>query len=152
VYQHTLLFAWVQSCKYVIIITEGVSGVWRLVEYKTWHNGRIARYYDNLGEKNAMNFRIDADFFENEQTDHPIRVEVTHHDEGIGEWELLYNSPAGQIQAFSVATNGTSEWKKVQIDIPDAEIYGGFQNGADLILKHVSGDDTRFHMIELERL
>jgi len=119
---------------------------------KTWPYGRFARSYDNLGGKNAMHFRLDPDFFEDEQADHSIRVEVTHHDEGIGEWELLYNSPAGPIQAFSVATNGTSEWKKVQIDIPDAKIYGGLQNGADLILKHVSGDDTRFHMIEIERL
>ncbi len=125
---------------------------WWHVGDKAWPYGRFARSFERSSGKNAMYFRVDPKFIEDKQSVQGLRVEVTYFDEGIGEWELLYNSPEGLTQAFTVATGGTSAWKKVQIDISDYIVNGGLYNGADLILQHVSGDDTKFHMIELERL
>ncbi|MFK8082461.1 MAG: hypothetical protein AB8B97_19415 [Granulosicoccus sp.] len=131
---------------------EAESVGWWHVGEKTWPYGRFARSFDRDNGKNAMYFQLDSNFIEDSESTHGIRVEVTYFDDGVGEWELLYNGPEGLTQAYAIATTDSQEWKKVQVDLTDSKINGGLSYGADLILQHIGGDDTKFHMIELERL
>jgi len=126
---------------------------WWHVGSKAWPYGRFARSFQASSGKNAMYFQLDDHFISNKSVRHAVKVSITYFDGGNGMWELLYNDPvAGMQSAVSVACYNTQNWKKAQIEIYDAVLNGGLGKGADFILQHITGSDTKFHMIELDLL
>ena len=43
------------------------------------------------------------------------------------------------------------QWREKTMSVDDAHFPGGLPQRSDLMLRHISGDDTVFHMIELDR-
>ena len=99
-----------------------------------------------------MYFRLDDRFISDKNAPQAVAVSVTYYDEGNGTWEVIYNdSFLGVRTAVTITCGDTPTWKKVQLDLAHAKLDGSLDNGADLILHHVSGSDTKFHMVELDR-
>ena len=129
----------------------GESIGWWHVGSNNWPYGRFARSFQASTGRNAMYFGLDNRFINDKSQAYSIRISVTYYDEGNGTWELLYNDPLiGVRSAVSVTCFNTPTWKKVQLEF-SAILNGGLEKGADLILRRVSGSDTKFHMIELDR-
>jgi len=124
---------------------------WWHVGDKSWPYGRFARSFKTAGGKNAMYFRLDEQFISEKSTPHQVTVSITYFDDGGGSWDLLYSKANAGVQSAAYFTCGyTWSWKKVQIVLPDAMLDNSLQKGADLILRHIDGSDTKFHMIELD--
>ena len=135
---------------YQIDPSGGSIGWWH-VGSNSWPYGLFARSFQASTGRNAMYFGLDNRFIDDKSRAYNIRVSVTYYDEGDGTWELLYKDPLlGVRSAVSVTCFNTPTWKKVQLDFY-AILDGGLEKGADLILRRVSGGDTKFHMIELDR-
>jgi hypothetical protein len=129
----------------------GESIGWWHVGSNSWPYGLFARSFQASTGRNAMYFGLDNRFIYDKSKAHNIRVSVTYYDEGDGTWELLYKDPlVGLRSAVSVTCSNTPTWKKVQLKVY-AVLNGGLEKRADLILRRVSGGDTKFHMIELDR-
>ena len=159
-----------QRSDYVDVFHGGVRGNYHRFLYQIdpamesigwWHvgnnaqspYGRFARSFDSSNNKNALYFRLDDRFISDKSAIHAVRISITYFDQGNGEWELLYNDPVVGIRsAVTVTCNDLSVWKKIQVDLYASVLNGGLDKGADLILAHIGGSDTKFHMIELDPL
>ena len=125
---------------------------WWHVGSNDWPYGRFARSFQSSTGRNAMYFRLDDRFISDKKKAHKVKVSVTYFDEGNGTWRLLFRDPViGVRSAVSVTCDNTARWKKVQLEF-FAVFNNGLGNGADLVLRHVGGSDTKFHMIELDRI
>ena len=157
-----------QRTGYVDVLYGGVRGNYHRFLYQVdphaesigwWHVGSndspyglFARSFQSSSGRTAMYFRLDDRFISRKNAGHPVTVSVTYYDDGNGTWELLYNDPfRGAQTAVTVSCGNTPTWKKVQLGLNKAKLNGGLEKGADLILRHVSGSDTKFHMVELDR-
>jgi hypothetical protein len=112
---------------------------------------RFARGFENSSGKNSLYFKLDPDFY-GDQRPHSMMIHVTYFDKGTGIWSLHYVSPGGIKQVCKVVNTGKGEWMVKNLNIKDALINGKAAKGSDFILKYEDGDDTIFHMIEVERL
>ena len=101
--------------------------------------GRFARAFAHESDKTEMRFELDKAF----QAE-TIVVNVTYLDRGRGAWSLIaLSSPEKRI-----FRNGDSgQWKTVKITMPRKRL-----RDAQLLLNYEGGDDTVFHMIEIERI
>ena len=125
---------------------------WWHVGSNDWPYGRFARSFHSSSGRTAMYFRLDDRFISDKNAPQAVAVSVTYYDEGNGTWEVIYNdSFLGVRTAVTITCGDTPTWKKVRLDLAHAKLDGSLDNGADLILHHVSGSDTKFHMIELDR-
>jgi len=125
---------------------------WWHVGDKTWPYGRFARSFQANSGKNAMYFRLDDRFISDKSANYAVKVSITYMDEGDGTWELLYNDSDSGMRSAAVATcGGTQSWKKLEASVSSAVLDGGLEKGADFILSHISGSDTKFHLIEITR-
>ena len=126
---------------------------WWHVGSNDWPYGCFARSFQVSSGRTAMHFRLDDNFITDKSASHSVRISVIYYDEGDGLWELLYNDAGtGLRSAVSVKCGNTATWKKMEIDLSAAVLNHGLKKGADLILNHISGTDTKFHMIELDHL
>jgi hypothetical protein len=50
-----------------------------------------------------------------------------------------------------VTSQKTHTWKELNVVLKDVRFNQGLKGRSDLILRHVDGSDTVFHMIELFR-
>jgi hypothetical protein len=112
---------------------------------------RFARGFNRRAGQTAMAFRLDARFFGRRDRANPVVIRVVYLDRGRGRWALDYNASAGREVAVEVACADSGEWKEVTVSLRDAFFDMSLPGGADLVLRRVSGGDTVFHMIELER-
>ena len=97
--------------------------------------GRFGRSFEHESGKKQMHFQLDAGF--NAQK---VKVTVTYLDKGTGSWsiglpgkddtKIFQNKNSGGWKTESVTSSGIS----------------------DLVLKYESGDDTTFHLIEVDRI
>ena len=100
--------------------------------------GRFARSFEHKSGKTQMRFELDEAF----QAD-TIVVNVTYLDRGRGAWSLgVLDSPEKEL----FRNTDTGQWKTVKITTPRRRL----QN-AQVLLNYEDGDDTVFHMIEVER-
>ena len=130
----------------------GESIGWWHVGSNMWPYGLFARSFQSSTGRNAMYFRLDGRFISDKSAAHAVKVSVTYYDAGDGTWELLYHDPSvGVRSAVSVTCGNSSNWKKVQLEFV-AILDGGLEKGADLVLRRISGSDTKFHMVELDRV
>ena len=124
---------------------------WWHVGSSKWPYGRFARSFHFESGRAAMYFRLDGRLISDKISARAIAVSVTYYDGGNGTWQLLYNDSIGGLQtAVEVTCTGTDGWQKVQVQLSSAKLNGGLEKGADIILRYVSGDDTKFHMVELD--
>ena len=107
-----------------------------------WHiddsiYGRFGRAFEQKSGKRQMRFQL-HEAFKAEQ----VEVRVTYLDRGKGSWSLgVSGSRTEPIQ-----NSDSGEWKMVTIELPTKQLLG-----AELELSHEGGDDTVFHMVEIER-
>jgi hypothetical protein len=96
--------------------------------------GRFARAFEHAIGKVEMRFKLDEAFKATTAT-----VRVTYFDKGRGSWSLLVDDK----NILNVQNADSGLWKIETIKLSDA---------AELVLNYESGDDTVFHMLEVERI
>lgn len=111
--------------------------------------GRFVRAFKE-DSHNQMYFSLDKNFFQSAEPQ-DVRVAVIYKDSGNGNWELLYNDGQKVASAGRIKNADTDEWVEKVFTIENAVFNGKLDKSADLILKHISGDNTFFHLIELKR-
>jgi hypothetical protein len=97
--------------------------------------GRFARGFEHKSGKTQMRFQLDKNFGAKE-----VKIHITYLDKGTGSWSIGTPGAASDTQ---IQNTNTGEWKTKSIP---------FASPNELIIKHESGDDTNFHLIEVERL
>jgi hypothetical protein len=97
--------------------------------------GRFGRGFEHQSGKKQMRFRLDPTF--NAKT---VKVSVTYLDKGKGNWSI---GQSGQEKVTLVQNTDSGKW------ITKSIISSGFK---ELSLNYVSGDDTLFHLIEVDRI
>jgi hypothetical protein len=124
-----------------------------------WHKGpkehifsRFARGFDHENKKTEMRFRLNEPFFANPSKTQQVKVRVAWLDEGRGKWELEYHNGKSPATAFTIQNMGSSEWKEKEVVLKGAVFSHRLPEKSDLILKYISGDDTAFHILELDRM
>jgi hypothetical protein len=97
--------------------------------------GRFGRAFEHKSGKSLMRFRLDAEFKAT-----GVKVNIIYLDRGTGAWSigLPDNKDATRVQ-----NSDSGEWKTRTVTASGM---------TELVLKHESGDDTIFHMVEIERM
>lgn len=108
-----------------------------------WHvddsiYGRFARSFDHNNGKTQMRFRLDEDFAAD-----PIEIRITYLDRGRGAWSVGTSVSKGKR---IVSKTNSGEWMTETIAAPLSSL-----KKANLVLEYESGDDTVFHMIEIDK-
>ena len=119
-------------CRFLTQIDPGSGdvGLWNIDDSIY---GRFARSFDHASGKTQMRFKLDEAFRAS-----AVRVNVTYFDKGTGSWSIGLPGKSG---GTLVRNTNSSVWKTRTIALNDV---------AELVLKHEAGDDTVFHMIEVE--
>lgn len=99
--------------------------------------GRFARAFEHKSGKTQMHFKLDETFKAK-----AVTVSVTYFDKGTGTWSL---GIPGKTAAKRVQNTGSGLWKLETFSLPGSALD-------ELLLKHEEGDDTVFHMVEIERV
>ena len=121
-----------------------------------WHLDKrpysvFARRFDTASGRTTMTFRLADKFFANPSSANPVTLRVAYLDKGTGAWSLVYATASGEKVAQQITNTDTNEWRDLNLTLPDAVWDHRLPAGGDLALRHVSGDDTTFHIIELAR-
>ena len=112
----------------------GDVGLWNIDESIC---GRFARSFEHKSGKKQMRFRLD-DAFDADM----IEVRITYLDRGNGIWSL---GVSGQPDRNLVRNTDSGAWKSMTVTLSRAVL-----RDAELLLKYHRGDDTVFHMLEIE--
>jgi hypothetical protein len=96
--------------------------------------GRFGRAFEQKSGKTQMRFQLDPGFNARE-----VKVNVTYLDKGTGSWSIALPGKDGTTR---VQNTNSGEWKTKTVTLAGI---------TELVLKHESGDDTVFHLIEVER-
>ena len=115
-----------------IAIGTGDVGYWNIDESIY---GRFGRGFEHQSGKKQMRFCLDPTF--NAKT---VKVSVTYLDKGKGNWSI---GQSGQEKVTLVQNTDSGKW------ITKSITSSGF---SELSLNYVSGDDTLFHLIEVDRI
>lgn len=115
-----------------IAVGTGDVGYWNIDESIY---GRFGRAFEHQSGKKQMRFRLDPNF--NAKT---VKVSVTYLDRGKGVWSIAQSS---QEKVTLVQNTDSGKWITKSIK---STIF------SELSLNYVSGDDTLFHLIEVDRL
>jgi hypothetical protein len=119
-----------------------------------WRVGPVTHpYHQWAREFNAarspMRLQLDATFAGSLSGD--LRMYVRYFDEGSGSWRLTYSSVDNPNKtALTVVNTNTNTWKEVVVTVDDYKFTRSGPSGSDLGLEYVSGDNTAFHMIEIQ--
>ena len=97
--------------------------------------GRFGRSFEHQSGKKQMRFQLDAGFNAKK-----LKVTITYLDKGTGSWSIGLPGMDG-TKIFQNKNSG--EWKTQTVT------SSGF---SDLVLNYESGDDTTFHLIEVDRI
>jgi len=122
-------------CRFLTQINPGSGDVGRWNIDDTIY-GRFARSFDHETGKKKMRFRLDSSFGADS-----VQMHVTYLDSGNGAWSLN----TGGKELLHVQNSDSGEWKvkHVAISLP---------RGDEVSLEYEMGDDTVFHLLELDRL
>ncbi|MCX6326701.1 MAG: beta-galactosidase [Bacteroidia bacterium] len=131
---------------------ETSQGYWR-VGSKEQPYGRFARGFDVKNGKTEMFFNLDDRFFASKSLPpHSVKVRVVYFDKGKGSWSLKYDAIDNPQKVATTVTNtNTNQWKEITVTLDDARLENHGPKKTDLSLVHKGGDETIFHMVELER-
>jgi hypothetical protein len=111
--------------------------------------GRFARSFEHKTGKECLRFKLNEYFFGGRKGNQLVTVTITYLDRGDGEWTLNYMGKRGKACAVQVKNRNSREWKTVSAELTDLQV--GEVGATDFELQYKSGDDTVFHMIEVER-
>jgi len=125
-------------------------GYWR-VGSKDERFGRFARGFDSKNGKTAMSFRLDDHFFANPAQPQTVKVRIVYFDGGRGTWALTCSGKEGKTTALRVGCEDTRHWQEKTVELKEAYFDHRLPGGADVLLQWLAADDTRFHMIEVQR-
>ena len=95
--------------------------------------GRFGRAFEHESGKTQMRFQLDPAFHSK-----MAKVTVTYLDQGTGAWSLGVPGKDGT----RVQNNNSGEWKTKTVILPEV---------SEIVLNYESGDDTIFHLIEVEK-
>ncbi len=122
-----------------------------------WHIGpsdsiysRFGRSFDHRHGKTEMAFKLNKGFFRGDSP-HWIHVRIVYLDRGEGTWALDYHGPQGRTRALQVSCQNTNTWQERILSLKIAQFNHRSPNQGDLMLRYLEGDDTIFHMIEVQR-
>lgn len=110
----------------------GDVGRWNIDE--TIH-GRFGRSFEHQSGKKQMRFQLDAGFNAKK-----VKVTVTYLDKGTGSWSIGLPGKDG-TKIFQNKNSGG--WKTQTVTSSGI---------SDIVLNYESGDDTIFHLIEVDRI
>ncbi|MBL7189778.1 MAG: hypothetical protein ISS70_25900 [Phycisphaerae bacterium] len=123
-----------------------------------WHAGpqesiysRFARGFDVEAGKTEMFFKLDGEFFQDSRAPHQVELTITYLDRGYGQWLLCYYDGTYKTMTPTVHCQNSGDWRTIVFHLDGAHFNGGLERGGDLTIKHLDGDDTLFHMLELQR-
>lgn len=97
--------------------------------------GRFGRAFEHQSGKKQMRFHLNSNF-----SAKTVKVSVTYLDKGKGIWSI---GLSGQEKVTLVQNTDSGKWITKSIK---SSIF------SELSLNYVSGDDTLFHLIEVDRL
>ena len=126
------------------------QGYWR-VGSKEERFGRFARGFDSKNGKKAMYLRLDNRFFANPSQPQSVKVRVVYFDHGRGTWVLACSGKDGKATVLRVRCEDSGLWREKTVEVKDVRFDRRLPKGADLALEWIAGDDTLFHMVELQR-
>jgi len=126
----------------------GDVGLWNIDDSI---HGRFARAFEHESGKTQMRFKLDEEFFADPEEPQPAKLTVTWLDKGKGSWSLRYLGTDGKSRAKTVQKENSGNWKTGEFFLKGVTLNHS-SNRPDLALHYESGDDTAFHMIELERM
>lgn len=125
-------------------------GWWHIGPAKSIY-GRFARGFDNAHSKTEMYFALNDQFFKEKDKLQKVSVRIIYLDRGKGKWSLYFNQSNKEQAAYTVECKNTGEWIEKTVTI-NALFNCKLSRNADLILKYEGGDDTVFHIIEVNRV
>jgi len=100
--------------------------------------GRFARAFEHKSGKKQLRFKIDENFNADQ-----VEVRVTYLDRGQGSWSLGVSD--NSVKKL-VHNSNSGKWKTIIV-----EMSGKVLHGTELQLNYEDGDDTIFHMLEVEK-
>ena len=130
---------------------ESSVGLWDVGPAKHPY-GRFVRRFDAASGRTVMRFQIADGFFERPSDPHAVRVRVVYLDRGKGRWELAYATPQGEKAARRVELANSGQWRETVVTLPDAVWNHRLVGGGDLALRHIDGENTICHRVEMEKL
>ena len=139
-------------CRYLAQIDadQTSAGWWHVGPAKSIF-GRFARGFDLDAGMTEMFFQLDSRFFTDNDVPHHVAVKVTYLDQGHGQWALCYDDGSSKTEARRVLCQNSGDWKTTIVHLDGAYFNRGLERRSDMMIKHISGDGTLFHMIEMER-
>lgn len=112
---------------------------------------RFARGLAAREGKRTLYFDLDDAFFPAGATTRAVELRVVYLDRGNGSWRLAYHAAGGMKTAATIANQNTGEWRERTFAVADGAFANGGPRQSDLVLAHVEGEDTIFHLIEVFR-
>jgi hypothetical protein len=95
--------------------------------------GRFGRAFEHQSGKKQMRFQLDPAFYSK-----MAKVTVTYLDKGTGVWSLGVPGKDGT----RIENTNSGEWKTKTVTLPEV---------SEIVLNYESGEDTIFHLIEVEK-
>ena len=95
--------------------------------------GRFGRAFEHQTGKKQLRFQLDPGFAAKQ-----VKVSVTYLDQGTGSWSI---GLPDQASATRIQNSNSGKWRTQEVTLP---------RFAELVLKHEAGDDTVFHLLEVE--
>ena len=96
--------------------------------------GRFGRAFEHQSGKKQLRFQLDPSFAAKE-----VKVSVTYLDQGTGIWSI---GLPGKEGATRIQNTHSREWRTQVVPLSGV---------TELVLNYESGDNTLFHLIEVER-
>ena len=96
--------------------------------------GRFGRAFEHQSGKKLLRFRLDPGFPAKQ-----VKVRVTYLDQGTGSWSV---GLPGKDGATRIQNTNSGEWRTQVVSLSGV---------TELVLNYESGDNTLFHLIEVER-
>jgi hypothetical protein len=96
--------------------------------------GRFGRAFEHQSGKKQLRFQLDPGFAAKQ-----VKVRVTYLDQGTGAWSV---GLPGKEGATRVKNTNSGEWRTQVVSLSGV---------TELVLNYESGDNTLFHLLEVER-
>jgi hypothetical protein len=96
--------------------------------------GRFGRAFEHQSGKKQLRFQLDPGFAAKQ-----VKVSVTYLDQGTGSWSI---GIPGKEGATRIQNTNSRDWRTQVVSLSEV---------TELVLNYETGDNTLFHLIEVER-
>ena len=108
--------------------------------------GRFARSTNLAAGHDTIEVGVAPSFLSTLQGN--VSIVVTYLNSGGGSFTVAWGTQS--TQQVTVQKTGTNEWMQTTVTVPASALTGGLAGGANLTLTS-HGDDTYFHMVQVNR-